>query len=257
MTSVVKKAVPAVAKAALPNLGAAAATAAGKAAAPAAAAPAAAAAAPASLGSEPIGGRYRVWNFNLPPQKGVAVRTRTRGEARENRAVAASSLLTIAFAPVSFSARVPPQFAFATLFGIGRTQGFRLCGDLGLNPYQKLREIPDADFEAIKTKIESTFEPKHAILKRVGQDTPQHAARDIAGRMDGRHDHGATTRMTAECVRAGGTPPRSCAVPALSAAPSSRIALSIAAPPIRFICARWTAVVWSQQALSSVGNRGC
>lgn len=60
------------------------------------------------------------------------------------------------------------QFAFATLFGIGRTQGFRLCGDLGLNPYQKLREIPDADFEAIKHKIETTFEPKHALLKRVG-----------------------------------------------------------------------------------------
>ena len=61
------------------------------------------------------------------------------------------------------------QFAFATLFGIGRTQSFRLCGDLGLNPYQKLSAIPDSDFEAIKTKIETTFEPKHAVLKRIGR----------------------------------------------------------------------------------------
>jgi hypothetical protein len=43
---------------------------------PAAAVPA------ATLGSEPIGGRYRVWNFNLPPQKAVAVRRRTCDKQR-------------------------------------------------------------------------------------------------------------------------------------------------------------------------------
>ena len=61
------------------------------------------------------------------------------------------------------------QFAFTTLFGIGRTQAFRLCGDLGLNPFQKLSAIPDSDFEVIKQKIETTFEPKHAVLKRMGR----------------------------------------------------------------------------------------
>lgn len=62
------------------------------------------------------------------------------------------------------------QIAFTTLFGIGRTQAFRLCGDLGLNPFQKLGAIPDADFEPIKQKIESTYQPKHAVLKRVGDN---------------------------------------------------------------------------------------
>jgi hypothetical protein len=37
-------------------------------------------------GKEPIGGRYRVWNHNLPPQKAVAVRrTRTAGAERWQR----------------------------------------------------------------------------------------------------------------------------------------------------------------------------
>jgi len=61
------------------------------------------------------------------------------------------------------------QFAFQSLFGIGRTQSFRLCGDLGLNPYQKLDAIPESDFEIIKHKIESTFEPQHAVSKRMGE----------------------------------------------------------------------------------------
>lgn len=37
----------------------------------------------ASLGSEPIGGRYRVWNFNLPPQKAVAVSRHTERRSAE------------------------------------------------------------------------------------------------------------------------------------------------------------------------------
>lgn len=61
------------------------------------------------------------------------------------------------------------QFAFQSLFGIGRSQSFRLCGDLGLNPYQKLGAIPDEDFEPIKHKIETTFLPKHEHLKRIGE----------------------------------------------------------------------------------------
>jgi len=88
---------------------------------------------PAPAQREVIGGRYRVWNENLPAHKQVAI-------------------------------------AFMSLYGIGKSQSYRLCGDLGLNPHTKLSDISDEDFEPIKAKIESTFKPRHEAIKRMGDN---------------------------------------------------------------------------------------
>jgi small subunit ribosomal protein S13 len=91
-----------------------------------------------------------------------------------------------------------------SLYGIGRTQAFRLCGDLGLNPFQKLDHIPETDFEVIKSKIETTFEPQHAVMKRMGDNI---LAKVRMGSYQGlRHQmclpcHGQRTRSNAKTQR--------------------------------------------------------
>jgi small subunit ribosomal protein S13 len=139
-----------------------------------------------------------VWNHNLPPQKAVAVST-DRRHAIRSCALAIRIVCSRQHLPVRCL-----QWAFASLYGIGKTQSFRLCGDLGLNPFQKLGAIPDADFEGIKAKIETTFEPKHAVLKRQGDNI---LAKVRMGSYQGlRHQmclpvHGQRTRSNANTQR--------------------------------------------------------